>query len=180
MKELSVVTTSDFIATKILFLRDEKVLLDADLALLYGVETKRLKEAVKRNSERFPDDFMFQLTKDEWLNLRSQTASSSSPAGKAGWGGTRYPPFAFTEQGVAMLSGILNSPRAVETNIAIMRTFVALRKLMETNKDLAAKIRQLEKKYDQRFKLVFDTIQKLIKQEREIRPIGFEVGKRNK
>jgi ORF6N domain len=170
MKELSVLTTTDFIATKILFLRGEKVLLDADLAMLYGVETKRLKEAVKRNTDRFPDDFMFQLTTEEWQNLRSQFASSS-------WGGTRYPPFAFTEQGVAMLSGILNSPRAVETNIAIMRTFVALRKLMETNKDLAAKIRQLERKYDQRFKLVFEAIQKLIKQEKEAQPIGFKIGK---
>jgi hypothetical protein len=94
------------------------------------------------------------------------------------WGGQRYLPFAFTEQGVAMLSGILNSPRAVETNIAIMRTFVALRKLMETNKDLAAKIRQLERKYDQRFKLIFDAIQKLIKQEKEARPIGFDIGKK--
>ncbi|HBK89196.1 MAG: ORF6N domain-containing protein [Cyclobacteriaceae bacterium] len=170
MKEISVLTTSDFIATKIFFLRGERVLLDADLALLYRVETKRLKETVRRNLERFPDDFMFQLTNEEWQNLRSQFASSS-------WGGTRYPPFAFTEQGVAMLSGILNSPRAVETNIAIMRTFVALRKLMETNTELAAKIRQLEKKYDQRFKLVFDAIQKLIRREKETRPIGFKIGR---
>ncbi len=171
MKELTVLSTPDFIATKILLLRDEKVLLDADLALLYGVETKRLKEAVKRNIARFPDDFMFQLTKDEWQNLRSQIASSS-------WGGTRYPPFAFTEQGVAMLSGILNSRRAIETNIAIMRTFVALRKLMLSNTELATKIRRLEKKYDQRFKIVFDTIQQLLKQEKEARPIGFEIGKK--
>lgn len=148
-------------------------MLDADLALLYGVDTKRLKEAVRRNLARFPEDFIFQLSDEEWKNLRTQFASSS-------WGGTRYPPFAFTEQGVAMLSGILNSPRAIETNIAIMRTFVALRKLMETNKDLAAKIRQLEKKYDQRFKLVFDTIQQLIKQEKEARPIGFEIGRARK
>jgi hypothetical protein len=171
MRELSVITTPDFIATKILFLRGEKVLLDADLALLYGVETRVLKQAVRRNIERFPEDFMFQLTPDEFTNLRSQFVTSS-------WGGQRYPPFAFTEQGVAMLSGILNSPRAVETNIAIMRTFVALRKLMETNKDLAAKIRQLERKYDQRFKLIFDAIQKLIKQEKEARPIGFDIGKK--
>ena len=169
----SVLTTADFIATKILFLRDEKVLLDFDLALLYGVETKRLKEAVRRNIDRFPEDFMFQLSVEEWRNLRTQFASSS-------WGGQRYPPFAFTEQGVAMLSGILNSPRAIETNIAIMRTFVALRKLMETNKELATKIRQLERKYDQRFKLVFDAIQKLIKEEKEARPIGFEIGKSKK
>lgn len=145
MKEISVLTTSDFIATKIFFLRGERVLLDADLALLYRVETKRLKETVRRNLERFPDDFMFQLTNEEWQNLRSQFASSS-------WGGTRYPPFAFTEQGVAMLSGILNSPRA-------------------------AKIRELEKKYDQRFKLVFDAIQKLIRREKETRPIGFKIGR---
>lgn len=171
MKELSVLTTPDFIATKILFLRGEKVLLDADLALLYSVETRVLKQAVRRNIDRFPEDFMFQLTPDEFSNLRSQFVTSR-------WGGQRYPPFAFTEQGVAMLSGILNSPRAIETNIAIMRTFVALRKLMETNKDLAAKIRQLEKKYDQRFKLVFDAIQKLIRQEKEARPIGFEIGKK--
>lgn len=174
MKELSVLTTPDFIATKILFLRDEKVLLDADLAVLYGVETKRLKEAVKRNIDRFPDDFMFELTPDEWDSLKTQFATLKSGRGQH----SKYPPFAFTEQGVAMLSGILNSPRAIETNIAIMRTFVALRKLMETNKDLAAKIRQLEKKYDQRFKLVFDTIQQLIKQEKEARPIGFEIGKK--
>lgn len=173
MKELSILTTTDFIATKILFLRDEKVLLDADLALLYGVETRRLKEAVKRNIDRFPDDFMFELSKEEWESLRSQFATLKGGRGKH----SKYPPFAFTEQGVAMLSGILNSPRAVETNIAIMRTFVALRKLMETNKDLAAKIRQLERKYDQRFKLVFDAIQKLIKQEKEAQPIGFKIGK---
>jgi len=169
----TVLASTDFIATKILFLRGEKVLLDADLALLYGVETKRLKEAVRRNLARFPEDFMFQLSDEEWKNLRTQFASSS-------WGGQRYPPFAFTEQGVAMLSGILNSPRAIETNIAIMRTFVALRKLMESNQDLATKIRQLERKYDQRFKLVFDTIQQLIKQEKEARPIGFEIGRARK
>lgn len=169
----TVLASTDFIATKILFLRGEKVLLDADLALLYGVETKVLKQAVRRNIDRFPPDFMFELTQEEFANLRSQFVTSS-------WGGQRYPPFAFTEQGVAMLSGILNSPRAIETNIAIMRTFVALRKLMESNHDLATKIRQLERKYDQRFKLVFDTIQQLIKQEKEARPIGFEVGRTRK
>ncbi|MBX2896329.1 MAG: ORF6N domain-containing protein [Cyclobacteriaceae bacterium] len=173
MKELSVITTPDFIATKILFLRSEKVLLDSDLALLYGVETRVLNQAVRRNADRFPNDFMFELTRDEFDGLISLTVTSNK-----GRGGRRKLPLAFTEQGVVMLSGILNSPRAVETNIAIMRTFVALRKLMETNKDLAAKIRQLEKKYDQRFKLVFDAIQKLIKQEKEARPIGFEIGKK--
>jgi len=170
MKEISVLTTSDFIATKILLLRGEKVLLDADLALLYGIETKRLKEAVRRNFDRFPDDFMFHLTNEEWQNLRTQNATSN-------WGGPRYPPFAFTEQGVAMLSGILNSSSAVQTNIAIMRTFVGLRKLMESNNELAAKIRQLEKKYDQRFRLVFDAIEKLIRQEQETQAIGFKIGR---
>ncbi|MBL7854253.1 MAG: ORF6N domain-containing protein [Cyclobacteriaceae bacterium] len=171
-KQLSVLATTDFIATKILFLRGEKVLLDADLALLYGVETRVLNQAVKRNAGRFPADFMFELTREEFNDLMSQIVIS-----KKGRGGRRKLPLAFTEQGVAMLSGILNSPRAIETNIAIMRTFVALRKLMETHKDLAAKIRQLEKKYDQRFKLVFDAIQKLIRQEKDAQPIGFKIGK---
>jgi hypothetical protein len=173
MKEPSIITTPDFITTKILFLRGEKVLLDADLALLYGVETRVLKQAVRRNIDRFPEDFLFELSTEEWNSLRSQIVTLEKGRGKY----SKFPPFAFTEQGVAMLSGILNSPRAVETNIAIMRTFVALRKLMETNKDLAAKIRQLERKYNQRFKLVFDAIQKLIKQEKEARPIGFKIGK---
>jgi len=172
-KQLSVLATTDFIATKILFLRGEKVLLDADLALLYGVETKVLKQAVRRNIDRFPEDFLFELSTEEWNSLRSQIVTLEKGRGKY----SKYPPFAFTEQGVAMLSGILNSPRAIETNIAIMRTFVALRKLMETHKDLAAKIRQLEKKYDQRFKLVFDAIQKLIRQEKDAQPIGFKIGK---
>ena len=172
----TVLASTDFIATKILFLRDEKVLLDADLALLYGVETKVLKQAVRRNIDRFPPDFMFELSIEEWSALRSQFVTLEKGRGKY----SKYPPFAFTEQGVAMLSGILNSPRAIETNIAIMRTFVALRKLMESNQDLATKIRQLERKYDQRFKLVFDTIQQLIKQEKEARPIGFEIGRARK
>lgn len=176
MKTLSALTTTDFVATKIFFLRNEKVLLDFDLAILYGVETKRLKEAVRRNSSRFPEDFMFELSDDEWNSLRTQIASLNGGRGKH----TKYPPFAFTEQGVAMLSGILNSPRAVETNIAIMRTFVALRKLMQSNAELAAKIKHLEKKYDQRFKIVFDTIQQLIKQEKEARPIGFVLGNEKK
>lgn len=148
-------------------------MLDADLALLYGVETKVLKQAVRRNIDRFPEDFLFEVSTEEWNSLRSQIVTLEKGRGKY----SKYPPFAFTEQGVAMLSGILNSPRAIETNIAIMRTFVALRKLMETHKDLAAKIRQLEKKYDQRFKLVFDAIQKLIRQEKDAQPIGFKIAK---
>jgi hypothetical protein len=142
--------------------------------MLYGVETKYLKRQVRRNMDRFPEDFMLELSQQEYETLRSQfgTLKRGEHA--------KYPPFAFTEQGVAMLSGILNSPRAIDTNIAIMRTFVALRRWMESNKELAAKIRQLEKKYDERFKIVFDAIQQLIKQEKEARPIGFEIGKGKK
>ena len=163
----SALMTSDLIASKIYFLRGDKVLLDSDLALLYGVETKVLKQAVRRNIERFPEDFMFELTDKEYDNLRSQSVTSS-------WGGQRYPPFAFTEQGVAMLSGILNSARAIETNIAIMRTFVALRRWMQSNKELAAKIQQLENKYDDKFKVVFNAIRQLIQPEtKTVRPIGF-------
>ena len=163
MKDVSVVTTTEFIATKILFLRGEKVILDADLAQLYGVETRALKQAVRRNIERFPQDFLFELSKEEWDSLRSQIVTLEKGRGKY----SKYPPFAFTEQGVAMLSGILNSRRAIETNIAIMRTFVALRRLMQSNTELAEKIRQLERKYDQRFKIVFDTIQQLIGRRRK-------------
>jgi hypothetical protein len=171
MKDVSVVTTTEFIATKILFLRGEKVILDADLAQLYGVETRALKQAVRRNIERFPQDFLFELSKEAWDSLRSQIVTLEKGRGKY----SKYPPFAFTEQGVAMLSGILNSRRAIETNIAIMRTFVALRRLMQSNTELAEKIRQLERKYDQRFKIVFDTIQQLIRQEKEAQPIGFKI-----
>ncbi len=172
----TLLTTTDLIATKILFVREDKVLLDFDLALLYGVETKRLKESVRRNADRFPEDFMFVLSAEEWASLRTQIASLKKTRGKH----PKYPPMAFTEQGVAMLSGVLNSPRAIETNIAIMRTFVALRKWMQSNTELAAKIRQLERKYDQHFKIVFDAIQQLIRQEKDTRPIGFKISRGDK
>jgi hypothetical protein len=168
----SVILKGDLIASKIYFLRGEKVLLDSDLAVLYKVETKRLKEAVRRNAARFPTDFMFELKAREWFVLRTQIASLEGK-GKH----SKYPPFAFTEQGVAMLAGLLNSQRAIETNIAIMRTFVALRKWMQSNKDLAEKIRQLENKYDQQFKVVFDAIRQLIQQEtKKMRTIGFRIS----
>lgn len=154
-------------------LRNEKVLLDSDLAELYGVETRSLNQAVKRNPERFPEDFMFQLTDDELNSLMSQIviSKSSNPNLKIrsersrGRGGHRKLPYAFTEQGVAMLSSVLRSPRAVEVNIAIMRTFVQLRRLMDSNQLLAEKIENLERKYaehDQNFTLVFDAIKQLI------------------
>lgn len=143
------------IAPMVVMLRGEKVILDADLAELYGVETKVLNQAAKRNLDRFPEDFMFQLTEteaDELLNLRSQFVTSS------GHGGRRYRPLAFTEQGIAMLSSVLRSPRAVEVNIAIMRTFVQLRRLMDSNRRLAEKIESLERKYDEQFAVVFEAI----------------------
>ncbi len=142
-------------------------MLDFDLAALYGVETKVLKQTVKRNIERFPEDFMFELTLTEFTNLRSQIVTSS-------WGGIRYQPFAFTEQGVAMLSGILKSERAIEVNIAIMRTFVQLRKLMSSNDELAKKINDMEKKYDEQFHVIFEAIKQLIVEENKPRKaIGF-------
>ena len=136
----------------ILQLRGERVMLDADLATLYGVETKVLIQAVKRNIERFPDDFMFQLTDDEFERLRSQIVTSNRR------GGRRYNPYAFTEQGVAMLSSVLRSPQAVQVNIEIMRAFVKLRALSADHKALARRLNQLEAKYDKQFAVVFDAI----------------------
>ena len=141
----------------ILLIRGQKVILDADLAGLYGVETKILNKAVKRHLDRFPKDFMFQLTTEEAENLRFQIGTSSRIHG-----GRRYLPYAFTEQGVAMLSGILNSTRAVQVNIEIMRAFVRLRKMLSTHKDLERKLIALEKKYDEQFKVVFDAIRALM------------------
>jgi phage regulator Rha-like protein len=156
------------IARQILILRGQKVLLDMDLAEIYGVETHVLVQAIKRNIERFPADFMFQLTKQELANLRSQSVISRS------WGGRRYPPYAFTEQGVAMLSSVLRSKRAVAVNIEIMRAFVKLREMLAGHWELAAKLAQLEKKYDKQFRTVFDAIRQLMEPApRSRRPIGF-------
>jgi hypothetical protein len=143
--------------TQIVFLiRGEKVLLSQHLAELYGVAVSALNQAVKRNPARFPNDFMFQLTADEFDRLKSQFVISS-------WGGLRRArPYAFTEQGVAMLSSVLRSARAAEVNIAIMRTFVQLRRLMDSNRDLARKIEALEKKYDEQFAVVFEAIKQLV------------------
>jgi hypothetical protein len=172
----------EIIEPLVLYLRREKVLLDTDLAELYGVETKVLNQAIKRNSERFPSDFMFQLTEEEWESLKSQTVTSKKAIKplrsqtvtlKRGHH-RKYRPYAFTEQGVAMLSRVLRSPRAEEVNIAIMRTFVQLRRLMDSNKLLAEKIEKLEKKYDENFKLVFDAIRQLIAADaKPKREVGF-------
>jgi len=146
------------VGARILTIRGHRVLLDQDLAELYGVPTYRLNEAVKRNNLRFPADFMFQLSPEEWASLISQIAISKPSAR----GGRRYPPFAFTEQGVAMLSSVLNSDRAIRVNIAIMRTFVRLRGIVTSNEELARKLAALERKYDTRFKVVFDAIREMM------------------
>lgn len=148
------------IESAIYALRGEKVLLDEDLASLYRVETKRLIEQVKRNIERFPDDFMFQLTQQEWESLRSQSATSKGD--RPGRGGRRYTPYAFTEQGVAMLSSVLRSETAVAVNIEIMRAFVRLRSMLASNEQMQRKLDSLERKYDKQFKVVFDAIRALM------------------
>ena len=145
------------IERRIFIIRGCKVMIDDDLAELYQIPTKRLNEAVKMNSARFPNDFMFQLNKEEAISLRSQIATS-----KIGRGGHRYFPYAFTEQGVAMLSSVLRSSRAVAVNVAIMRTFVRLRQLFASNKELAEKVAEMEKKYDKQFKIVFDVLKQLM------------------
>ena len=144
------------VADRILSIRGHRVMLDADLAELYGVPTKRLNEAVRRNAARFPEDFMFQLTVDEAETLRSQLATSN------GRGGRRYIPYGFTELGVAMLSSVLNSERAVQVNIAIMRAFVRLRELAASHKDVLRRLDEMEGKYDRQFKVVFDAIRALM------------------
>src|SRR2546423_1632781 len=186
----AVVLKSENIAQLVFFIRGEKVMLDRDLASLYGVTTKALNQAVKRNIARFPADFMFQLTKSEsevsrsqlvTSSDRSQSATKSTDASSRSQSVTlkrgrnlKYFPYAFTEQGVAMLSSVLRSPRAVEVNIAIMRTFVQLRRLMETNRDLARKIDALETKYDEQFAIVFAAIKELITPAAPVRKqIGF-------
>jgi phage regulator Rha-like protein len=155
------------IRKSILLIRGHKVILDRDLAAMYGVETKVLKRSVKRNIERFPDDFMFELTKEEFEILRCQFGTSS-------WGGTRYRPYAFTEQGVSMLSSVLRSNRAVAVNIAIMRSFVKLREILASNANLRRKIESMERKYEEQFKLIFKILSEMVMAEPEKKkPIGF-------
>jgi phage regulator Rha-like protein len=158
------------ITNKIYLMRGMKVMLDRDLAELYDVETRTLVQAIKRNKQRFPPDFMFQLSKDEFDSLRSQIVISK------GRGGRRYPPYAFTEQGVAMLSSVLNSDRAIQVNILIMRAFTKLREMLSTHEDLKKKIDDMEKKYDQQFQIVFEAIKQLLEtDEKPKKKIGFTV-----
>ncbi len=162
----------EIIEQKILLIREKKVMLDAELADLYGVPTKALKQAVKRNLKRFPSDFMFVLTYQEIRNLRSQFVTSRSST----WGGSRYTPMAFTEQGVAMLSSVLNSERAIQVNIQIMRTFTRLREIIASHKDLSRWLDELEKKYDGQFQAVFEAIRALMTPPpKPKRKIGFEL-----
>jgi len=163
----------EVIATKIFEIRGKKVMLDRDLAELYGVGTRDINKAVKRNIERFPEDFMYQLTNEEVRNLMFQFRTSS-------WGGIRKLPYVFTEQGVAMLSSVLRSRRAIRVNILIMRAFVKLKELLLTHKDLAVKIEALEKKYaehDETIKGIFEAIKQLLEPPVKEKRIGFHVEK---
>jgi len=182
-KNSSSVVPVEIIQSKIYLIRGYKVMLDFDIASLYGVETKVLIQAVKRNLRRFPSDFLIQVSEVEYVSLRSQFVTS-----KKGRGGRRYMPYAFTEQGIAMLSSVLNSDRAIDVNIQIMRTFSKIRELMLTHKDLAQKIKNLErkfyhkfKKHNQQFMLVFKAIKELMIEKEEATkkkgPMGFVVPK---
>jgi hypothetical protein len=168
----------ELIERKIYLIRGQKVMLDSDLAGLYGVETFNLNKAVKRNIDRFPEDFMFQLSKEEANSLRFQIGISR----EKGRGGRRYLPFVFTEQGVAMLSSVLRSKQAVHVNIAIMRAFVKLREILSINKELARKLAQLERKiekHDEEIKVIFDAIRQLMSPpESKEQKIGFRVRER--
>jgi len=161
------IVPQEIIEKKIYLVRGKKVMFDKDLAQLYGVLTKNLNKAVKRNIERFPEDFMFQLNQQEIEVLRFQIGTSKNlgfqfKTSKKGRGGRRYLPYVFTQEGIAMLSGVLHSPRAIHVNIQIMRTFVRLREFLASHKDLAHKLEELEKRYDAQFKAVFDAIRQIM------------------
>jgi hypothetical protein len=161
------------IASLIYVIRGARVMIDSDLAVIYNVETRVLNQAVSRNRERFPEDFMFQLTKDEFEILKSQTVISS-------WGGRRKLPFAFTEHGSLMLASVLKSETAVKASLNIVRAFVKLRELLSTNKELAHKIEQMEKKYDDRFQVVFSAIRQLMEKPKDSgrEPLGYKYKNR--
>lgn len=156
----------EVVLPSIFIVRGVKAMLDSDLAALYEVSTKQLNQAVKRNTERFPEDFMFQLTINEYRILRSQIATSR-------WGGRRTMPFAFTEQGIAMLSGVLASDRAIQVNIAIMRAFVQMRQLLSETDDLRNSIDAMRYEYDEKFDIVFQTLDRMLSTKTASKPIGF-------
>lgn len=162
---------TEIIENKIYLFRGQKVMMDRDLAELYGVTTKVLNQSVNRNLERFPVDFMFRLSLDEAKRLRSQIVTSN-----VGRGGIRWNPYVFTEQGVAMLSSVLNSPRAISVNIQIIRTFTKLRQMIADNDDLRRKVELMEKEYGENFKIIFDAIRRMLDADDEPKPeIGFTV-----
>lgn len=161
------------IESKIFFFRSVKVILAQDLALLYGVETKVLNQAVHRNKERFPDDFMFQLTKEETTSLKSQIVTSNTERG-----GVRYAPYAFTEQGVAMLASVLKSKRAIIINIQIIRAFTRLREILSQHASLQLKLELVEKRFDEQFKIVFDALRRILATDEDSKPeIGFRIDR---
>jgi hypothetical protein len=171
MADKKILVTIENIESKILHIRGQKVMLDTDLADLYGVETKSLNRAIKRNIERFPTDFMFQLTSDEFANLKYQSGTSS-------WGGRRTVPFAFTEHGAIMAASVLNSQRAIEISVHVVRAFVHLRDLVSSNKELSAKLDQLERKvagHDRAIAELINAIRQLMAPSvpNNKRPIGF-------
>ncbi|MDO8811394.1 MAG: ORF6N domain-containing protein [Gallionella sp.] len=181
MTNKALIASVEQIESQIFLIRGQKIMLDADLAELYGVPTKVLNQAIKRNSERFPVDFMFQLTAEEFAdlkcqigtsNLRSQIVTSNNPAGR---GGRRHLPYAFTEHGAIMAASVLNSPRAVEASVQVVRAFVQLRQMLASNAELSGKLVALEKKYDIKFRAVFEAIRELMtpSDPKKKRPIGF-------
>jgi len=160
----------EVIMQKIYQIRDQKVMLDRDLADLYEVETKQLKRQVRRNPERFPEDFMFELSKEEFDDLKDELNPSQ-------WGGTRYPPMAFTEQGVSMLSSVLNSDKAIAVNIQIIRIFTRMRKMLSTHKEIFDKLKDLEEQvtnHDENIELIFKYLKELLNPENARRQIGFK------
>jgi hypothetical protein len=163
---MSKLISAEVITSKILLIREKKVMLDRDLSELYEVETRQLTRQVRRNIERFPEDFMFKLTKEEFQGLMCHFGTSNR-------GGTRKFPYVFTEQGIAMLSGVLKSKRAIQVNIQIMRAFVRLRRMLLTNRDLRRKIEAMEKKYDRQFAIVFEAIKQLLEPPKQTRAVGF-------
>jgi hypothetical protein len=164
------------IQNKIYEIRGQKVMLDFDLAELYETETKRLKEAVRRNIERFPSDFMFELTRDEYNSLRTQFATLEKGRGRY----SKFNPFAFTEQGVAMLASVINSPKAIQVNISIVRAFVMVRQYALAHKDLTEKLKELESKYNKQFADVYEALNYLLEkdkiqiEQKQRKPIGYK------
>ncbi len=176
MNKSNIAIPDEVVMSKIYQIRNQKVMLDEDLAELYGVETKRLNEQVKRNIDRFPEDFMFSLDEEEFTNLKSQFATSS-------WGGRRNLPNVFTEHGVLMLSSVLNSKQAIQVNIQIMRIYTKIREIILAHKDVFLRIEQVEKqmiKHDEKIELLFNYLSKFVEKEETPRiPIGYKIKKEN-